>query len=221
MIGMARYPDKYFDLAIVDPPYGIGNFTQSDRREKHGNYKWNETIPDKKYFDELRRVSKERIIWGANYYNCFEGAAIVWDKLNYHPTMSRCEIASYSGQKCVDYFQYEWHGFVVKREDPNSFHPCAKPISLYKWLLKNYAKEGDKILDTHLGSGSSRIACYDGGFDFVGFEIDKDYFTAQELRFNNHIKQLVLFDNREFRHSSPVPDCIEAKPKAELFNDQT
>ena len=189
---MKRYTDKFFALAIVDPPYGVGNFQQSD-----GNYEpvtWNNSIPDEKYFDEVRRVSKERIVWGANYYNCFDGnnGAIIWDKMNRHPSMSRCEIASYSGQKKVDYFRYEWHGYVVKRIEVGAFHPCQKPIALYDWLLRNYAQKGDNILDTHLGSGSSRIACHKAGLDFVGMEIDKDYFEAQEKRFREYLLQLPM-----------------------------
>lgn len=190
---MSTCDDKYFDLAIVDPPYGIGNFQQSG-----GNYKnieWNNNIPDEKYFNELKRISKERIIWGANYYNCFENgrAAIIWNKKNPHPSMSVCEIASVSFGKRVGYFEFEWQGYVVKMKEPHSFHPCQKPVQLYKWLLKNYAKPNDKILDTHLGSGSTRIACWDGGFDFYGTELDKEYFDASVKRFENFKAQGKLF----------------------------
>lgn len=188
---MARTPDKFYDLAIVDPPYGIGDFAQSDRAHKN-KIKWNESIPDAAFFSELKRISKKQIIWGANYYNCFDSGALIWDKLNVHPSMSRCEIASVSGQKKVDYFQYEWHGYKVKQEEPTAFHPCQKPVALYRWLLKNYAKQGDKILDTHLGSGSSRIAAHEMGFDFTGCELDKDYFEAQEERFRKYLSQQVL-----------------------------
>ena len=185
MEGMKHFPDKYFELAIVDPPYGIGNFQQSD-----GNFKpvkWNNKIPTKDFFIELERVSEHQIIWGANYYNCFsdKGGAIVWDKLNMHPDMSRCEIASCTQYKKVSYFQYEWHGYVAHRE-AQKVHPCAKPIKLYEWLLKNYAKQGDKILDTHVGSGSSIIAFEKHGFDYVGYEIDKDYYEASTKRILKH-----------------------------------
>ncbi len=187
---MAKMPDKAFDLAIVDPPYGVGNFVQSDRDYKCD---WNESIPNKNYFQEVIRVSKESIIWGANYYNCFSdgGGSIIWDKGNPHPSMSRCEIASYSGQKKVDYFRKDWFGFNC----PGRYgkHPCEKPVDLYSWLLKNYAKDGDKILDTHLGSGSIAIACHDMGHDLVGIEIDKEYFDAAVKRLDNHKKQMTLF----------------------------
>ncbi len=199
MEGIAKYPDKYFDLAIVDPPYGIGKFnmeTQVTKNVKKWEYDWNDYIPDKNYFIELERVSKERIIWGANYYNCFneKGGAIVWYKDVKHPNMSKCEIASYSRLKKVDFYRYDWSNTDKYNELKNTdIHPCQKPLALYKWLLTNYAKQGDKILDTHIGSGSSRIAAYDMGFDFVGFELDKDYFDAQEKRFNEFKMQGKLF----------------------------
>lgn len=193
MVGMARYPDKHFDLAIVDPPYGVGNFTQSDRKNKYGDYVWNEEIPTDKYFEELKRISKRRIIWGANYYNCFEGghAAIVWNKENPHPSMSVCEIASYSEVKRVSYFRSAYYGSVGTS---GNIHPCQKPVALYKWLLTNYAKPGDKILDTHVGSASSLIACHDMGFDAVGFELDADYYTASKQRLERHMAQIQITD---------------------------
>lgn len=192
--GMKQYPDKWFDLAVVDPPYGIGDFAQSDRKH-NGKIKWNESIPNENYFLELKRVSKNQIVWGANYYNCFDGGkgSIIWDKLNMHPSMSRCEIASYSGQRKVDIFQYEWHGYMVKRIEPKAFHPCQKPIALYDWIFKNYANPTDKILDTHIGSGSSRIAADKAGLDFTGYEIDTEYFNAQEKRYKEYKAQLKLF----------------------------
>lgn len=190
MVAMKRHGDKSFDLAVVDPPYGIGDFSQSDGACR-GQIHWNNSIPDKAYFEELRRISKEQIIWGANYYNCFTGGAIVWDKMNMHPHMSRCEIASVSYGVRVAYFPFLHHGGAAKRN--GNFHPCGKPIELYQWLFKNYAKEGDRIIDTHLGSGSSRIAAYDLGLDFCGYEVDKDYFTAQEKRFHAHAAQARLF----------------------------
>jgi len=198
MIGMARYPDKYFDLAIVDPPYGIGQFNmenQVNKNKKKWHYNWNNTIPNINYFKELLRVSKEQIIWGANYYNCFnnKGGAIIWYKDVKHPNMSKCEIASYSRLKKVDFYRYDWSNTDKFNElRKTDIHPCQKPVALYKWLLHNYAKQGDKILDTHLGSGSSRIAAYEMGFDFTAFELDKEYFEAQEKRYNNHISQLKL-----------------------------
>lgn len=197
MDGMKEFPDKYFDLAIVDPPYGIGNFKPQAGKTANLKFEpvtWNDSIPPLSYFNELERISKNKIIWGANYYNCFPdgGGAIVWDKKNHNPKMSRYEIASCTHHKRVTYFVYEWQGYIAHHETGGSIHPCEKPISLYKWLLKNYAKEGDKILDTHLGSGSSRIAAFDMGFDFTGYELDKDYFEASEKRFTQHKSQLTL-----------------------------
>ncbi|MFQ5454290.1 MAG: hypothetical protein ACE5D6_08905 [Candidatus Zixiibacteriota bacterium] len=158
---MASKPDGFYDLAIVDPPYGIGNFTQSDRLLKYGNYEWNDKKPTNEYFEELRRISKHRIIWGANYYNCFENghASIIWDKMNPHPSMSRCEIASVSWNKRVDYIQIMHYG---SHQDKGNSHPCGKPIQLYKWLLKNYAKKGDKIIENFyhrvdMGEGIKKV----------------------------------------------------------------
>lgn len=191
---MARFPDKYFDLAINDPPYGIGNFISTTSRgkkvkRKFGAVKWNNAVPSKEYFDELIRVSKNRIIWGANYYNVFESGAIVWDKLNNHPDMSRCEIASNSIKRTVDYIQIQYAGFT----DKDRCHPCQKPVSLYRTLLTKYATVGDKILDPHLGSQSSRIAADIEGFDFYGCEMDPLHFEDGCKRFNNHIAQATLF----------------------------
>ena len=192
---MATLPDKAFDLAIVDPPYGIGNWVQDtgDLRRNGESVKWNEEHhrPDSEYFSELKRISKERIIWGANYYNCFENqmGAIIWDKRNPNPKFSKAEIASYSRLKRVDLFVLPYYGFVGEEK---CFHPCAKPIALYRYLLHNYAKPGDKILDTHLGSGSSAIAAHKMGFDFVGCELDKDYYDAACKRFKEQTAQLSL-----------------------------
>jgi len=199
---MRHMPDGAFSLAIVDPPYGIGHFTQSDRVDKYGDYEWNIKPPEPEYFAELSRVSKRRIIWGANYYNSFENekGAIIWNKKNPHPSMSVCEIASVSWGKRVNYVEIPHYGFVGEHDN---FHPCGKPIALYAWTLQNYAKPGDCILDTHLGSGSSRIAAYDLGFDFTGYELDTDYFNAQEQRFANHIAQPKLF-----AHEMPVFEQI-------------
>jgi site-specific DNA-methyltransferase (adenine-specific) len=195
MEAMAEMKDKAFDLAICDPPYGIGHFTQSDRVDKYGDYDWNKNIPNEAYFTELKRVSKQRIIWGANYYNCFENgkAAIIWDKENPHPSMSRCEIASVSWGERVNYFRLAHYGFVGEHDN---WHPCGKPVKLYEWLLKNYAKPGDKILDTHGGSMSIAIACYNLDFDLDLFEIDKDYYEAGVKRFEEHKKQIRLFEEK-------------------------
>ena len=193
MAYMKTLPDKYFELSIVDPPYGIGNFVQTSGNVRGEAVKWNDHTPTSDYFAELRRVSKEQIIWGANYYNCFndKGGAIVWWKqVPPESNLSECEIASYSRLKRVAYVNIRWQN--IGRGEP-MIHPCQKPVALYEWLLTHYAHPGDRILDTHLGSGSSRIAAYNLGFDFVGCEIDKDYFDAQERRFADHTAQQNLF----------------------------
>jgi len=193
---MSKYENNYFDLAIVDPPYGIGDFSNKSEnklrgvtRGVFGNIKWNDEIPQNKYFKELSRISKDRIIWGANYYNCFEGdnGAIVWYKRTKHPNYSDCEIASYSKGVKVSIVDCEWYSL---NRCETTIHPCQKPIKLYRWLLENYAKPGQKILDTHLGSGSSAIAAHYFGVDFVGCEIDKDYFDAMKKRFTEETKQV-------------------------------
>jgi site-specific DNA-methyltransferase (adenine-specific) len=189
MEGMAKYPDKYFELAIVDPPYGIG-ISNNSFRQKQSKKNWDYSIPDKIYFDELLRISVNQIIWGGNYFDLQPSQGfIIWDKKQPENFLSAmCEYAWMSFQKPAKIFRLH----VVTAEN-NKIHPTQKPVALYKWLLTNYAKEGDKILDTHLGSGSSRIAAYDMGFDFTGFELDKDYFDAQEKRFNDFKAQLKLF----------------------------
>lgn len=190
---MKTLPDKAFELAIVDPPYGIGNFVQTSGNVRGEAVKWNDFTPTQDYFLELKRVSKEQIIWGANYYNSFNknGGAIVWYKHTPPETnLSECEIASYSRLKRVAFVDLIWQN--VNRSE-STIHPCQKPVALYEWLLTHYAKQGDKILDTHLGSGSSRIAAHNLGFDFVGCEIDEDYFKAQEERYQAHIAQMNLF----------------------------
>ena len=210
MEGMAKYPDKYFELAIVDPPYGIGvaKNGQIGTGKKFTPKNWDKEIPNITFFNELKRVSKKQIIWGVNYFDGMglNGGRIIWNKLGRNigrrkvaPTFSDCEIAYYSGANNVKMYSYTYIGNVQGNDyqilwsETNRIHPTQKPIELYKWLLDNYAKQGDKILDTHLGSGSSRIASYDYGFDFVGFELDAEYFEAQEKRFKNHIAQTKLF----------------------------
>jgi len=193
MEAMKLMKDNQFDLAIVDPPYGIGNWVQQTGNKRGKKVDWNDSTPNKQYFKELERVSKEQIIWGANYYNCFnnKGGAIVWDKKNPNPKFSKCEIASYSRLKRVDYVCIKHFGFVS--DDNYKIHPCQKPVKLYEWILMNYAKEGDTILDTHLGSGSIAIACHNLGFDLTGYEIDKDYFDDANKRINAHKQQLKIF----------------------------
>jgi site-specific DNA-methyltransferase (adenine-specific) len=190
---MKEMSDNQFDLAIVDPPYGIGNWVQQTGNKRGKKVDWNDSTPNKQYFKELERVSKEQIIWGANYYNCFnnKGGAIVWDKKNPNPKFSKCEIASYSRLKRVDYVCIKHFGFVS--DDNYKIHPCQKPVKLYEWILMNYAKEGDTILDTHLGSGSIAIACHNLGYDLTGYEIDKEYYEAATKRIEQHKTQIRLF----------------------------
>ena len=189
---MSRYKDNHFDLAIVDPPFGVGNFVQSTGNVRGKKVEWNESTPLKEYFQELKRVSKNRIIFGANYFNCFEkkGGAIVWIKNQPMPDFSKCVIASCSFHKKVEMYEQTWTNFVSK--DRSGIHPCEMPVKLYEWILMNYAKEGDKILDTHLGSGSIAIACHNLGYDLTACELDKEYFDASIKRINQHKAQLRL-----------------------------
>ena len=191
---MARYPDKYFDLAIVDPPYGInrlhsGGMPKSSRFKKWERKDWDNSIPTKEYFDELRRVSKNQIIWGGNYFTEFLKPSqgwIFWFKQK-GMTFADGELAWTSFDKATR--QYDMSGMG----GANKIHPTQKPIALYKWLLDKYAKEGDKILDTHLGSGSIAIACHDYKFDLTACELDKEYFDKAMERINNHTAQQKLF----------------------------
>lgn len=187
---MATLPDKAFELAIVDPPYGIG-ISSNPVRQKHNKKKWDDEIPRKEYFDELFRVSSNQIVWGGNYFiNHLHNTQnfIIWDKKQpFNFSLAICELAWCSKQMPAKIFKYS----VLKEQ--GKIHPTQKPVALYEWLLMNYAKDGDKILDTHLGSGSSRIAAHKLGFEFVGCELDKDYFEAQEKRFKTETMQQSLF----------------------------
>lgn len=200
LIGMKEFPDKHFELAIVDPEYGIGMDGQKKsicknpkhNRKEHARKGWDSSIPEEAYFQQLFRISKEQIIWGGNYFTEYlypTKAWIFWYKGQNDLTMSDGELAWTSFETVTR--QIEINRFQLKTD--NTIHPTQKPIKLYKWLLKNYAKEGDKILDTHLGSQSSRIAAFDMGFDFTGYELDKDYFEAGNKRFAQHVSQLKLF----------------------------
>lgn len=190
--------DNSFDLAIVDPPYGIGSFhdhkTESRPYNRVWEIKWNDSVPTQEYFTELYRVSVGVIVWGVNYYANYvpDVGRIVWDKGNASGIGSDCELASQPQDKRVVKVFIQNTGYVGP-ERGQKIHPCQKPVALYKWLLQNYAKPGDRILDTHLGSGSSRIACHDLGFEFVGYELDRDYYEAQEARFAKHIEQPNMF----------------------------
>jgi len=202
MEAMREMKDNQFELAIVDIPYGIGADKPSIKpckiKQKNG------------------RVSKNQIIWGVNYVNNFDlsGGRIVWDKLNATSDQFDCEIAYWSGNNRTDIVYYMWsgmfHGVYIgkeihkalrqrgdKKKNEKRIHPTHKPVVLYKWLLKNYALPGDHILDTHMGSQSSRIACHDMGFDFTGYEIDRDYFDAGNKRFEHHIMQGSLFEAKQ------------------------
>jgi len=182
-------PDKYFELAIVDPPYGI-NLSSNPFRQKQEKKNWDSEIPNEEYFNELNRVSSNQIIWGGNYFNLPPSQGfLIWDKVqprNFSSAM--CEMAWMSLQSPAKIFKKH-----VVTAEPNKIHPTQKPVALYRWLLENYAKQGDKILDTHMGSQSSRIAAYDMGFDFVGCELDKDYFEAGNKRFELFKSQGKLF----------------------------
>jgi len=190
---MATCKDNQFDLAIVDPPYGLERFKKGGSIiYKTGDEKgqWNNIKPAGEYFDELFRISKFQIIWGGNNFELPTSEYfIIWQKGNAVDfSFAMVEMAWTNIKKPANIFKY-----LHQQSPDNKIHPTQKPIALYKWLLKNYAKEGDKILDTHLGSGSSRIACYDGGFDFWGCELDKEYFDASVKRFENFKAQLKLF----------------------------
>ena len=189
---MARYPDNYFDLAIVDPPYGMKkSSTTGSGKLKHRalnkmNTDW-DVAPNKEYFNELFRVSKNQIIWGGNYFTLPPTRCVIcWDKKQMMPTFSRWEMAWTSFYKPAKIFTYN-------NADINKIHPTQKPVALYKWLLDKYAKQGDKILDTHLGSGSIAIACHDYGFELTACELDKEYYDKAIQRIKNHVAQLKMF----------------------------
>jgi len=208
---MARYEDNHFDLAIVDPPYGIGasemNMGTGKKKWKKGK-RWDKNIPKKEYFEELKRVSINQIIWGVNYFegNKLEGGRIIWNKLGKNigrrkpaPSFSECEIAFTSFHKTIKMYSYTYIGNVQGNDyqilwsNTNKIHPTQKPVKLYEWLLMNYAKEGDKILDTHLGSGSIALACHNLGFDLTACELDTEYFNKAIERIEQHKSQLRMF----------------------------
>ena len=190
MAVMARYPDKYFDLAVVDPPYGIdrNNMNMGNSIFNKDNKKWDKSVPSADYFNELFRVSKNQVIWGGNYFSLPPSQYFaIWDKGEaiYARDFAECE--------------YAWvrsGGTRIFKKTPiqkDRIHPTQKPIKLYDWIFTNYSKPTDLILDTHLGSGSSRIAAHKSGLSFVGCELDKEYFDAQEKRFKDYVSQLRLF----------------------------
>jgi site-specific DNA-methyltransferase (adenine-specific) len=204
---MARYTDNYFDLAIVDPPYGIdadikNNGKNSDRHEKTSlakinTYKktnWDNEIPNEDYFNELKRVSKKQIIWGANFFN-LQGGMLYWHKQVTMPTYSQGELAWLSWLNKIYFVDIAWHGMIQHdmKNKETRIHPTQKPVALYKWLLDKYAKPNDKILDTHLGSGSIAIACHDYGFELTACELDREYYDKAIQRISNHVSQQKLF----------------------------
>ena len=202
MEAMASMEDNQFDLAIVDPPYGInisssgGYYHRKGKGQSnpHTKKNWDNSIPSKKYFDELKRVSKNQIIWGGNYFTDFlvpSRCWIFWDKIKYVENYADGELAWTSFNKNTKQIRIQHHGFL--NSDGISIHPTQKPVALYTWLLNKYAQQGWKILDTHLGSGSSAIAAHDMGFEFHGYELDKEYFEAAYKRLKVHQQQLQLF----------------------------
>lgn len=211
MEGMKQFPDKYFELAIVDPPYGIGVGTVAytngvamvgnalAKRKDYRHSNW-DIAPNKEYFDELFRVSKNQIILGGNYFTDklpVTKSWIVWDKRTdekYTNDFADCELA-WCSKGVARVFRYLYNGMLQgnMKNKEKRFHPTQKPTVLYRWLLKNYAKEGDKILDTHVGSASSLIACYQMNFDYIGFELDKEYFDKAQKRMADEMAQISLF----------------------------
>jgi len=206
MLLMARYPDNYFDLAIVDPPYGINESGQTNKTrgklaksKDYGSKNWDNKSPNIEYFNELIRVSKNQIIWGANHFiskipydsSCW----IVWDKDNGETDFADSELAYTSFKTAVRNYKFKWQGMLQQdmKNKEVRIHPTQKPVALYKWLLDKYAKQGDKILDTHLGSGSIAIACHDYGFELTACELDIDYYNKAVERIKNHVSQQKLF----------------------------
>lgn len=197
--GMKRYPDKYFDLCVVDPPYGIGvnkmQLGNGNRRIYRGQNDWDASIPNTEYWQELFRVSKNQIVWGGNYMTEHlkpTSSWLFWDKGTGQNDFADGELAWSSFGGALRKITKSWVGANAK-DGVERIHPTQKPIYLYDWIFDRYCKEGDKILDTHLGSGSSRIAADRAGLDFTGFEIDKEYFDSGNKRFNDYKAQLTLF----------------------------
>jgi len=204
---MARYPDNHFELAIVDPPYGIGESSNDNqsrsklgKSKNYGNKKWDDNAPNIEYFNELKRVSKNQIIFGANHFienipKANSSCWIVWDKVNGENDFADCELAYCSFKTAVRKISLRWHGMLqhdMKKKEIR-IHPTQKPVKLYEWLLHHYATEGDKILDTHWGSGSIALACHNLKFDLTACELDKEYYDAAMNRLKKHQQQLTMF----------------------------
>jgi len=207
MTYMKGLEDNAFELAIVDPPYGIGESSNNNearsklaQSKDYGNKKWDSKAPNNEYFVELKRVTKNQIIFGANHFienipQSNSSCWIVWDKDNGANDFADCELAYASFKTAVRRFKFTWHGMIqgdMKNKEVR-IHPTQKPVKLYEWLLSNYAKEGDRILDTHTGSASSAIAAHYGGYDFVGCELDEDYYKAACKRFDSETAQIDIF----------------------------
>ena len=203
---LKRTPDNYYELSIVDPPYGIdANLKRGDTgKNKHIKQKdyhvgdWDSEIPSKEYFTELKRVSKNQIIWGGNYFLDYlnnTSCMIVWDKVNGTNSYADCELAWTSFNTSVRKFEWRWHGFLQQNmaNKQDRIHPTEKPIALYEWILINYAEEGSKIIDTHLGSGSIAIACHNRKFNLTACELDPTYFKEALKRLKTHQSQLTMF----------------------------
>jgi site-specific DNA-methyltransferase (adenine-specific) len=206
---MKGMPDKAFDLAIVDPPYGLGQRTTGGGHKSPNSmsslnhHAWDFAVPPPEYFAEVMRVSQNQIVWGGNYFGLpAHRTFIVWDKMTYPPTMSQVEQAWTSFDEPARLIQ-------INSNQSGRIHPTQKPVALYRWLLQNYAKPGWKILDTHGGSMSSAIACDIEGYDLDICELDKDYFEAGKKRFEDHMKQPRLFDT----------ETTQAIPQPELFTE--
>lgn len=198
MDGMNQWPDKHFDLAVVDPPYGISiNMNMGRRagkRKAHSEKSWDNSIPEEAYFEELMRVSKHQIIWGGNYFPLpLTKSWIFWDKqVPDGVSFADGELAWTSFDKTLIKAKVKYTGFQGM-DDGGKIHPTQKPVALYDWIFNHYIKDGGAILDTHVGSGSSRIAAHRAGLDFTGYELDPDYHAAQEKRYNQFKSQLTLF----------------------------
>jgi site-specific DNA-methyltransferase (adenine-specific) len=202
---MATLPDKAFDLAVVDPPYGISMMDSDNKsRGKLAIAKDYKKLDDSKppeinYFKELQRISRNQVIWGANHFitkNPVDSSCwLVWDKVNGNNDFADCELAWTSFKTAVRRFKYTWNGMLQQDMKNKEFriHPTQKPVALYDWILRNYSKPGQRILDTHLGSGSSAIAAHYFGCDFVGCEIDTEYFNAAKERFDRETRQVAMF----------------------------
>jgi len=197
---LATLEDNAFELAIVDPPYGLDITNQSQgkvggvaKKIDYAKKDWDKNAPPEEYFNQLERVSKNQIIWGANHFRARNSSCyIVWDKVNGASDFADAELAYTTFTSAVRVFRFKWAGMLQgdMKNKEQRIHPTQKPVKLYEWLLMNYAKEGDRILDTHLGSGSIAIACHNLGFDLVGCELDTDYFEAAKKRLEQHQSQL-------------------------------